>query len=211
MKGDITYLPSRDILRMLSGAFYRLEARGTANVPSSGPAVLISSHGSYLDPPVVAIACPRPVRFMAWSALFKIPPIAAFARHWGSFPINLESADRAAYKKTLDLLDQGELVCVFPQGGRSETGLITRMMEGGPRIARRAGVPVVPVSIAGAQAAWPRERLLPRTGLKIIVRFHPPVGPNDLQKKDAGDTIQRIVNSGVVDMEREIRSRFRPL
>lgn len=164
---------------------YRVRALGAAHVPRTGGAVLISNHLSYADVIVLQLACPRPLRFMAYrgpatNALFRwIFERAGVIELAPGRPLQAFRAASAA-------LARGELVCVFPEGGISRTGQLMRIRRGFGVLARQAGVPVVPASVdglwgsvfsfSGKRYLWkmPRLRLTP-----VCVAFGGPIAPAD--------------------------------
>src|SRR5688572_25699604 len=94
--------------------------RGRKNVPRSGGLLVISNHLSDCDPAVIGHALPRHSNFMAKRELFDIPILSWIIRTLQAFPVNRGSPDRAAIRKTVELLQKGEAVVVFPEGQLSE-------------------------------------------------------------------------------------------
>jgi len=167
----------RDLFRAVIEALFRVlftyECRGEENVPTSGAAVIAANHPSYLDPVLLSLRIERPIRFMAWDALFRIPLLGAALRLFGAFPVDIRKGrGGSAYSRARALLEQGELVGIFPEGRRSRTGWMeSELREGAARLAWQTGVPLVPASIAGAYRAWPHYQSLPHPA-RIKVRFH---------------------------------------
>jgi 1-acyl-sn-glycerol-3-phosphate acyltransferase len=153
---------------------YRCE--GEENVPAQGPAVVAANHPSYLDPVLLSLQVRRPIHFMAWDALFRVPLLGAFMRAFGAFPVDVRRGKgRDAYEKARALLEAGEVVGLFPEGKRSRTAWMEpALREGAARLALETGAPVVPASITGAFRAWPHYRSLPHPG-RVRVRFHEPI------------------------------------
>jgi len=165
---------ARAILKFVFRLFYRIEFHGQDNVPTFGPVILISNHPSYFDPVSIHIGVPkRRVRWMTWDAVFRVPFLGWLIERFGAFPIDVDGSAKGAFEASLALLRRGEVVGVFPEGGRSYQALMGGAKTGGIRLAVRCGAPVVPVSVAGAYRGWPRTNLLPRPG-RIRVTYHPP-------------------------------------
>lgn len=141
------------VARMVIGFFlrcyFRQEVDGAEKVPPSGGFVLAANHASYLDPPALGVACPRPVHFMAKSELFKVPVLGAVLPEVGAFPVHRGAADRKAIRHALEILAGGGVVGVFPEGTRSRTGELLAPQGGAALLALKAGVPVVPAAIWG--------------------------------------------------------------
>jgi 1-acyl-sn-glycerol-3-phosphate acyltransferase len=146
MIGILTYLPVR--------LLFRLRARGLENVPAEGGAVLAANHTSNLDPwPLGLPLFPRRwLRFMAKSELYWFP-LKYVLRAGGAFPVRRGEGDAEAIEMAVELARGGEIVVMFPEGTRRRKGLRkkheARAHTGAARIARDAGVPLVPAAIRG--------------------------------------------------------------
>jgi 1-acyl-sn-glycerol-3-phosphate acyltransferase len=141
--------------------------------------VIAANHPSYLDPILLALQVRRPIHFMAWDALFKVPVMGALMRLFHAFPVDIRKGKgREAYEKAKALLRSGEVVGIFPEGKRSRTGwLEPALREGAARLAWETGAPLVPATIAGAYRAWPHFQSLPKPA-RIRVRYHDPIDPS---------------------------------
>ena len=95
------------VLGILFKIFLRLEVHGAENIPKTGPLVIASNHLSLLDPPVIGVAAPRKVHFMAKRELF-VPVLGYIYKTLGAFPVNRGGADRAAIKHGIEILQSGE-------------------------------------------------------------------------------------------------------
>ncbi len=134
-------------------AAFRVRVVGAENVPTTGGAILAGNHVSYMDPVLLWEFAPRRPHFMAKSELFHgflgwmLPRVYAF-------PVVRGSADRAAITTATKLLQDGELVGIFPEGTRSADGEAGEAHGGVSFIAMRAGVPVVPVAFVGTEKCF---------------------------------------------------------
>lgn len=148
--------------------WYRVRVEGVENVPATGPVLLCANHISNLDPPLVGAMLQRPVVFMAKASLFDIPILGAIIRrHLDAFPVQRGTADRAALRQSLHVLEEGRVLGIFPEGTRSKTGELGQARAGIGFIASKSGAPVVPVGIAGHY----------RFRGQITVRFGKPIDP----------------------------------
>ena len=95
---------------------YRMKRIGTENVPRTGGVLLLSNHVSYIDSFIIYLTCPRPVRFVILEDYMKVKPIAWFLRLFGAIPIRPEKA-KEALVRTAAALAEGDVVCLFPEGG----------------------------------------------------------------------------------------------
>jgi len=172
----------RDALRTALEALFRVlftfDCLGEEKIPPAGPAVIAANHPSYLDPILLSLHVPRPIRFMAWDGLFRVPVVGALMRLFGAFPVDVQPGQgRAAYASARALVEDGELVGIFPEGRRSRSGWMEEhLREGAARLAWETGAPLVPATITGAFRAWPHFRALPAPA-RIRVRYHDPIDP----------------------------------
>jgi 1-acyl-sn-glycerol-3-phosphate acyltransferase len=147
---------------------------GTRNVPSQGPVILAANHPSYLDPLYLMVGLDRPVRFLAWERLFRIPVLGTLIRRSGAISVDLDRPGRASLEAAVRVLRAGEVFGIFPEGGRSDFGVMNPLKSGVARLAMLTGAPIVPVTIRGAFRVWSKHQWLPRPG-SVKVCFHPPI------------------------------------
>lgn len=167
-----TYPLVRAIVTPICLLLYRTRAIGVKNVPKTGPVLLAPNHFSQMDHFFVGLYLRRQVRFMAKSQLFGPPVLTYIYSHGGVFPVRRGHKDEEAFKTVFTLLDQGEMVLIYAEGGRSRTGQLGQVKPGIGRIALESGVPVVPVAIHGSESVrrWKRFRF-PR----VTVQFGEPI------------------------------------
>lgn len=147
-------------------------------MPKEGGALVLSNHQSHLDPVLVGSACNRRLNYLARDSLFGFAPFRWLIRSLDAIPIDREGLGLSGLKETLRRLRRGELVLMFPEGTRTRDGEVASLKPGFCALAKRAGVPLVPVAIDGAFAAWPRGRALPLPAA-ICVQFGPPIWPDE--------------------------------
>lgn len=162
-------------------AAYRTRFVGTRNVPDSG-AVLAGNHVSYLDPALLWCGAPRPVHFVAKAELWRVGWLGWCLDRFWAIPVERGSADRAMISKATEFLGHGELVGMFPEGtrGQSDSDELGNAHGGVAFIAMRAGVPIVPVGIAGTDKALPRGAKVPRFP-RVVFSYGEPVHPDDFE------------------------------
>lgn len=164
--------------------FYRLEARGTENLPSDGGYVLACNHVSNFDPwPLGMPLWPgRFLRFMAKSELYWWP-LRLVLDNAGAFPVRRGQRDLEAIATAVSLAREGNVVAMFPEGTRRRKGLTKRFearpRSGAARIALEAGVPLVPAAVKGT------DRLL-RLG-KLGVAYGAPIELDDLRDRETAE------------------------
>lgn len=167
-----TYTFVRLILSLPTLLIYRVRAIGVGNVPKSGPLLLAPNHFSQMDHFFTGLYLRRKVRFMAKSQMFGPPVLTYVYKHGGVFPVRRGHHDEEAFKTAFTILDQGGMLLVYAEGGRSRSGEMGEARPGIGRIALESGVPVVPVAIQGSETVrrWKRLRFP-----KVTVQFGEPL------------------------------------
>ena len=162
---------------------FKIEFQGVDNIPLEGACIITPNHVSYADPIWITIPMPRRVYYMAWDKPFQIPVLGLLMRMFGAFPVNLDvAADASAQREAIELLRKGRALVMFPEGGRTRTGKLMPFKMGAFRLALVHGVPIVPVTIKGAETIWPVGQMLPRPG-KLTITYHPPIEIEKLQEE----------------------------
>lgn len=163
----------RPAIGFFSHIFWRIEHNGAENIPQNSGLIIAANHQSYGDPFWLSLPIRRPIRFLAWSEAFSWPLVGKAIRLLGAWPLQIEGSDPAAIRRSLTWLRDGGVVVIFPEGGRGlPDGSMVRMKGGAVRMALEAGVPILPVTIQGANRVWPTGRRLPRPG-KVEITYHP--------------------------------------
>jgi len=185
----------RAVLEALFRVLFTYDCLDEEKIPAEGPAVIASNHPSYLDPVLLSLQVERPIRFMAWDALFRVPLLGAFMRLFGAFPVDVRAGrGRDAYEQARGLIQDGELVGIFPEGKRSRSGWMEeRLREGAARLAWETGAPLVPATITGAFRAWPYFRALPKPA-RIRVRYHDPIDPEPYRRLPEDEGVAALLD-----------------
>jgi 1-acyl-sn-glycerol-3-phosphate acyltransferase len=166
--------------------FGRMKVTGRENVPKTGPVILAPNHVSYIDPPTAGSGIFRPVRFMAKIELFQVPVMGFLIRKVGAFPVRQHTADRAALRQALDLLEKGEVVCVFPEGQRNLSDeQFLPAQPGLGMIALKSRAPVVPVALVNTNKLLrPHSAFFHFTRVRVI--YGKPMTFDDLYEGGMG-------------------------
>ncbi|MCM3871797.1 MAG: 1-acyl-sn-glycerol-3-phosphate acyltransferase [Pyrinomonadaceae bacterium] len=171
--------------RLIGRTFWNLKLKGVENIPEDGGLIVASNHQSYLDPFAISVPIKRAIRFLAWNEAMNWPFLGKVMQVLGAWPLQLEGSDPGAIRRSHQWLKEGGALMIFPEGGRGEAdGSMIRFKAGAVRIAREARVPILPVTIRGAQRVWPRGRLVPGLG-DIEITYHPLFHPQQLPDEDA--------------------------
>jgi 1-acyl-sn-glycerol-3-phosphate acyltransferase len=157
--------------------------------------LLAANHQSYLDPILVSCVLHRPTAFLARAELFKNPLFGRLIRSLQAVPIQQGRGDRGALMQSIDLLRGGHLMILYPEGSRSPDGSLQPLLPGIALVIRKAGVPVIPVGIAGSYTAWPRSQKLPAPR-PVSVVYGPPMQLGE----DTAEEILRKLTAAIADL-----------
>src|SRR6185503_13821981 len=156
---DFIYEVVRIVMSLIGWVFFRVRGYHPERVPAVGPVILAPNHFSFLDHFFLAVPLRRKVHFMAKSQLFK-PPMEKVYSPGGVFPVRRGVADNEAFVTAVTILDRGDTMAMYAEGGRSRTGeLSAKPRRGIGRLAVRSGDPVVPVAIVGSSHVRNWKRL----------------------------------------------------
>ena len=182
--------------------FFGLRSRGAEHLPATGPLLLVANHVSFLDPPLVGGASPRPLSFLAKAELFRIPLFGALIRRLNAHPLRREGGDASALRAALRVLKSGGVLLMFPEGTRGEEGILGPPKPGASMLAVLGGAPVIPVYISGSGRAWPRGRRFPRTA-NVTVTFGPPLAltvGGQTNRKDDYEAVSRQMMAAIAGL-----------
>ena len=163
----------------------RWKVNGLDHLPPQGGLVIVSNHTSYWDPIIVGCAITRRVNYMAKEELFQYPVFRNIITAMAAFPIKRDQSDRAAIRKALNYLSEGQIVGVFPEGTRNAGETLMAPEMGAAMLALKAGVPVLPIGLVGARGVFS----------KVTVNIGEPVLYQTEKKYTRGDLekVSRIV------------------
>ncbi len=168
------------------------DLEGLELVPKSGPLLLCSNHVSNYDPLLLGATVPRLMHAMAKAELFRNPLLARYLRACNVFPIRREEADAAALRTALNVLKDGGVVVLFPEGHRSHGARMRPFSRGAGYLARRSGAPVLPCAIWGTERVLPSGKLRPRRA-EVHLRLGPPFFPVGADSEAATRDLERRV------------------
>lgn len=176
------YVIFRSLFRWMFNWFYRFRAIGMENIPKEGPVILVSNHISNLDPPLLGSPLERKVSFMAKKELFGIPVLSFLIRSFGAFPVKRGALDKQSIKTALNILKNGGVVGMFPEGTRSKTGQLGKGLPGAALFALRTDAAVIPVAIIG-----PYRLFRPLT-----IVYGKPLNLNEFKEAPPGTDVHRL-------------------
>jgi 1-acyl-sn-glycerol-3-phosphate acyltransferase len=149
---------------------FSLRSAGGHRVPATGPVLLVANHQSFLDPLFLGVAVPRYMTYLTRETLHRNRLLAGLMTSLGSIPIDHRGFSREGLQQTLDALNRGACIGVFPEGERTHDGTLKPFKPGVSLLIKRTKAAIVPAGIAGAYAAWSRHRKVPR----LAPLFRPP-------------------------------------
>jgi len=168
-----TLLPEflmRFLAWIIISVFYRIRPVGSHNIPEEGPAVIVCNHVSFVDPIILGGSIRRPIRFVMYYKIFDIRLLNFFFRTAKAIPIAAAHEDEQLMKDAFDTIDaelaDGNLVCIFPEGGITADGEVQQFRPGIEKIIERRAVPVIPVALGRLWRSWFSRN--PRGGIRKI-------------------------------------------
>lgn len=154
----------RAIASVVVRLFFRVKYVGKENIPTSQGYILASNHISNIDPVVHAISMKNRVFYMGKAELFENRFIAFFIRHFQGFPVNRSRGDLSAVEYAIKVVNEGNILGIFPEGTRSKTGKPLPPKAGIALIANKTGADVLPVSVYCEGKVRPFKKITVRFG-----------------------------------------------
>jgi 1-acyl-sn-glycerol-3-phosphate acyltransferase len=170
------YAFMRGLMRFLTRTYLvgLFSVVGIENVPRQGPLIICPNHSATLDPPMVPAFVPRGDTWsMAKSEYFKNPLVRFTFGSYHAFPVVRHTADRAALRRSFDLLKAGHSLIIYPEGTRVESGVLARPEPGAGFIAQKSACPVLPVALTGTRECLPKGARWPRR-TRVSITFGKP-------------------------------------
>ncbi len=188
-------------LWILTRTIYRARVAGIENLPATGPALLVSNHVSYVDALMIMAASKRRIRFLVWAPFMGIPFLRIILRTMNVIPVQGSAGPRAiiqALRTASEALAQGELVCIFAEGGITRTGFLLPFQRGFEQIVKKCPAPIIPIcvdhvwgsifSFQGGKFLWKIPQHIPYV---IHVNIGTPLSP-DANAFTVRQAIQRL-------------------
>lgn len=147
---SLHYSASRLFVGIVLGALSGLRVTGREHVPRKGGLIVASNHVSYWDPPLLGAAVPREIHYLAKEELFRTPVFGALIRAYNAIPIRRGVADLSGMARAIEILRQGGVLLMFPEGTRSRDGALRSARPGVGMLAVNADVPILPSFISGS-------------------------------------------------------------
>lgn len=171
----------RFIVGYIIGHRYRLQVLGLKNIPEKGGVLMLGNHISWIDWGIIQMASPRPIRFVMIRNIYERWYLKWFLDIFNVIPVSA-GASKGALQKINESLNNGDVVCLFPEGSISRTGQLAEFQRGYEKAAEEANAVILPFYLRGLWGSWfsrSSEKLknLRSTGTKrdIIVSFGEPL------------------------------------
>ena len=200
----ILYRAVRALVVAICRLLFRETFEGLEHVPTEGAFVLAPVHRSFLDFALVAGVTKRRMRYMGKDSLWKFSLGGKFLSALGAFPVHRGAADREALRRSVEVIQRGEPLVLFPEGTRQSGPVVESLFEGAAYVAARSGVPIVPVGIGGSERAMQKGKKLPRP-----VKVHVVVGPAILPPAPAEGG--RVPRRAVHELSQQLRAEVQRL
>jgi 1-acyl-sn-glycerol-3-phosphate acyltransferase len=192
--GKRFYKLSHAVLSPMIRGAWGIDASGLENIPDEGAAILASNHLSFLDHFVKPAVVERPIYFISKAEHFDVPVQAWLFEQWGVIPLERGEGDEEALDRAVQVLEEGNLFCIYPEGTRSLDGRLHKGHTGVARLALGVGVPVIPVGVQGTYEAMPKGTMMPSFP-DVEVRYGEPLHFESLHgQQDDYDTCRKVTD-----------------
>lgn len=180
----------RFLVWLLTHSMYRVEHRNLDAIPDEGPVVLVCNHVSFVDALLIAGSVRRPVRFVMYYKIFRIPILNFIFRTAGAVPIAGRNEDAETYEKAFakvaEYLREGEVVCIFPEGMLTQDGEMNEFRGGVERIIEETPVPVIPMALQGLWGSFfsrdPQKGFFRRLWSRVSLVAGQPLAPEQASR-----------------------------
>jgi len=156
---------------------------GRDNIPQKGNFIMVSNHGSLLDPPLLGHALGRNISFMAKAELFKIPFLGFVIRACGAYPVKRGIADKNTIQTACNKLSSNKCIGIFIDGTRQKNGRVNKPKQGAALLAFKNQTLLLPVAIVNSHKLIEFKYFIPLFS-KIVIKVGKPVKPPQSSSRD---------------------------
>lgn len=181
------YRTGQFVVRTYLTLWHQLRVEGLEHIPRTGSLIVAANHMSHLDPALLGSVCPRAIHYLAKEELFHQPFLRWFLTRIGQVPVARDAGSAGmALKNGVKLLQEGQVMGVFPEGTRSKTGQRQKARTGVVVLASLGHAPILPAYIYGTFAAFPPKTKLPIPFKPVGIRFGEPfrLSPEECNLED---------------------------
>ena len=190
----------RFLIWLLGHSLYRVEHRDLERIPDEGAALLVCNHVSFVDALLISGAVRRPIRFVMYYKIYRLPVLNFIFRTAGAIPIAGRSEDQQVYEQAFKRIEaylaDGELVCIFPEGKLTADGEISDFKGGITTILKSSPVPVIPMALQGLWGSFfsrdPSKGLFRRLWSRVTLVAGAPAGADALLPGRLREQVQAL-------------------
>lgn len=173
-----------------------IQLAGIENIPESGGVLFVANHQSNFDIPILIGHVPRDKGFIAKLELLKVPSFSRWMKYIGCIFIDRNDPRQSltAFNQATERLKAGHSLVIFPEGTRSADGIVAPFKAGALKLAIKARVPIVPVTISGSKNIMPKgTSLIKSASVKVIIS--PPLIPEEYTALDSNEISEKVRNT----------------
>ena len=195
------------IVRPILSSLFKFQVFGAENVPTSGGVLLMTNHASYADPIFIGAGASRNLHYMARSTLFRPGLVEWILSNLNAFPVHQGEPDRKSIRRALQILADGELLNIFPEGTRSLDGItLGKALPGVGFIAHKTAAPVVPVFLSGTQDVLARKAKMLKPA-KVTISFGRPLDMEHYRKNKGSRETYTEIGEEIMARIAELQNR----
>ena len=195
----IYQLVSQEIIFPIYKLLFRGILIGRENIPKKGSFILVSNHGSLLDPPLLGHAVGRNISFMAKSELFSIPLLGYIIKACGAYPVKRGIADKNTIKIACEKLSNNNCIGIFIDGTRQKDGRVNKPKQGAALLAFKNQKLLLPVAIINSHRLFRLKFFIPFF-TKIVIKVGKPIKPPQFSSKDDLALVTKSLQESINNM-----------
>ena len=180
---------------------------GLANVPKTGPLIIAANHQSNFDPSLLSVSIPRKVNFLAKSSVFIGGVVNYLLKAYGAHPVSRNSIDLKAYRWATQLLKQGDVIVIFPEGTRNPKSM-NHPKKGAAKLAMATNAKIIPVGITGTENLGTLLRVFNPTG-KLTVNIGTAIDPNNYPELIQSNDSEAFLDIVMKEIAKLVPSEYR--
>jgi 1-acyl-sn-glycerol-3-phosphate acyltransferase len=169
---------------------------GKENIPQKNSFIMVSNHGSLLDPPLLGHALGRNISFMAKAELFKIPLLGFVIKACGAYPVKRGIADKNTIKTACKKLSDNNCIGIFIDGTRQKNGRVNRPKQGAALLAFKNQKLLLPVAIVNSHRLIKFKFCIPFFS-KIVIKVGKPVQPPQTSSRNDLDSVTILLQDNI--------------
>ena len=175
---------------------FKGQLKGKENIPQKDSFIMVSNHGSLLDPPLLGHALGRNISFMAKAELFKIPFLGFVIKACGAYPVKRGIADKNTIKTACDKLSNNNCIGIFIDGTRQKNGRVNKPKQGAALLAFKNQKLLLPVAIVNSHRLIKFKFCIPFFS-KIVIKVGEPIQPPQNSSRDDLNSVTMLLQNNI--------------